>query len=306
VKRFEDTCSTNVRRTGSGRPSCSYEQVDKVLEADTKLADSHPYGMCSVRQIAADDDVNVCKTTVHKILRREGLHPYRPVQVQQLLPQDYPDRVAFAHRALAEFGDDFRQVLWTDEAIFHLTPHVSSLTGAIWSDEPPGIFVEKPLHPAAVLVWAGFTARWKLPPFFFDGTVSGDSYCHMLSTHCVPFLTAHHALSGTTFQQDGAAPHIARQVKEFLTQKFHSRVISRHFNFPWPARSPDLNPMDFFYWGYLKQKVYSHKLRNVNDLREAIAREIEEMDGSLLAKVVEFVPSRLQEVIATGGKQLRK
>jgi hypothetical protein len=40
--------------------------------------------------------------------------------------------------------------------------------------------------------------------------------------------------------------------------------------------------MDFFYWGYLKQKVYSHKLRNLNDLREAIAREIEEMDGSLI------------------------
>ena len=35
-------------------------------------------------------------------------------------------------------------------------------------------------------------------------------------------------------------------------------TIQRH---DWPARSPDLNPMDFFYWGFLKSKVFfqSHR-----------------------------------------------
>lgn len=28
---------------------------------------------------------------------------------------------------------------------------------------------------------------------------------------------------------------------------------------PWPARSPDLKPLDFFFWGSLKDKIYNSK-----------------------------------------------
>lgn len=122
VKRFEDTSSTEQRRPGSGRPSCSTEQVEKVLVVKEKIMATHPYHLCSTRQITADEDVSVSKSTVHRILTKEGLRPYRPIQVQQLLPHDYDDRVAFAMRALAEFGDDFSNIIWTDEAIFHKIP----------------------------------------------------------------------------------------------------------------------------------------------------------------------------------------
>ena len=39
----------------------------------------------------------------------------------------------------------------------------------------------------------------------------------------------------------------------------------------WPARSPpDLNPCDFFLWGYLKSKVYCPKPRTLDDLKNNI------------------------------------
>ena len=38
----------------------------------------------------------------------------------------------------------------------------------------------------------------------------------------------------------------------------------------WPARSPDLNPCDFFLWGYLKSKVYCPKPRTLDDLENNI------------------------------------
>jgi hypothetical protein len=32
----------------------------------------------------------------------------------------------------------------------------------------------------------------------------------------------------------------------------------------WPARSPDLNPCDFYMWGNLKHKVYSNIPHSLN------------------------------------------
>ena len=44
------------------------------------------------------------------------------------------------------------------------------------------------------------------------------------------------------FQHDGAAPHYAVIVGEWLDEKFPSRWIGRHRPFDWPAYSPDLIP----------------------------------------------------------------
>jgi len=57
------------------------------------------------------------------------------------------------------------------------------------------------------------------------------------------------------FQQDGATPHTANAVQTWLTGKFDDdKFLPKH---KWPHRSPDLNPCDYFLWGYLKGRVYS-------------------------------------------------
>ena len=35
------------------------------------------------------------------------------------------------------------------------------------------------------------------------------------------------------------------------------------------TRSPDLNPCDFFLWGYLKSKVYSNRPQSIEELKDA-------------------------------------
>ena len=55
---------------------------------------------------------------------------------------------------------------------------------------------------------------------------------------------------------------------------------------PWPARSPDLTAPDFFLWGYLKQKVYSHNIENIETLKQYIRAELNVInsDKDLLKK----------------------
>ncbi|KAJ8958843.1 hypothetical protein NQ318_019606 [Aromia moschata] len=62
------------------------------------------------------------------------------------------------------------------------------------------------------------------------------------------------------FMHDGAQPHFARIVREYLNEQLTGRCIGRGNDAPisWPPRSPDSNPCDFFIWGDLKQNVYSH------------------------------------------------
>lgn len=57
--------------------------------------------------------------------------------------------------------------------------------------------------------------------------------------------------------QDGDPPHVATSVQEVLQQHFDDRITSRNLAVPWPPRYPDLTPMQLWFWGYLKSKVYT-------------------------------------------------
>ena len=48
------------------------------------------------------------------------------------------------------------------------------------------------------------------------------------------------------FMQNGATCHTVAENLAFLCEKFGGCVISNKTDIPWPANSPDLNPLDFF------------------------------------------------------------
>jgi hypothetical protein len=61
-----------------------------------------------------------------------------------------------------------------------------------------------------------------------------------------------HNLEDFWFQQDRATAHTARRPRAISKEMFSGRVVSLHEAVPWPQRTPDLSPCDFFLWGYLK------------------------------------------------------
>ena len=62
--------------------------------------------------------------------------------------------------------------------------------------------------------------------------------------------------------QDSATPHTAHQNLAILHEHFVPRVFSGRYpqcygcGIDWPTHSSDLNPCDYFLWGYLKGRVY--------------------------------------------------
>ena len=61
-------------------------------------------------------------------------------------------------------------------------------------------------------------------------------------------------------------------VRAHLDEVFPYRWIGRGGPTPWPARSPDLTPVDFFLWGAMKERVYRTKVWS----REACMENLEE------------------------------
>ena len=64
-----------------------------------------------------------------------------------------------------------------------------------------------------------------------------------------------------------------------LRGMFGQRVIAMDHTVEWPARSPDLTPCDFFLWRYLKQKVYTLPVADLNNLRQRIIDEMNALRG---------------------------
>lgn len=103
------------------------------------------------------------------------------------------------------------------------------------------------------------------------------------------------------FQLDGAPPHHANIVREYLTLLFGNNWIGRAGPIQWPARSPDLTPCDFFLWGYMKNKVYARRVLDVNELRERIIQAAAKIPRDMIRRATHSVIRRARMCVEKGG-----
>ena len=73
---------------------------------------------------------------------------------------------------------------------------------------------------------------------------------------------------------------------------------------PWPPRSPDITPLDFFLWGYVKNIVYRTKVRDINDLQHRIIQVINAVTINMFARTWQEIEYRLDIVSATDGAHI--
>ena len=119
----------------------------------------------------------------------------------------------------------------------------------------------------------------------------------MLQNFFTPKLARFPVNENTLFQQDGATSHTARMSMNAVKALFPNRVVSRNGDIPWPPRSPDLTPCDYFLWGYLKTKVFETKPRTIADLKQWIQDEVAAIPVEMLQEVMNSFRSRLEECV---------
>ncbi|GFT38583.1 transposable element Tcb2 transposase [Trichonephila clavipes] len=123
------------------------------------------------------------------------------------------------------------------------------------------------------------------------GTLTGQRYVDdILRPHVGPFLNG---LPGTIFQQDNARPHTARVAEDFL----------RNFQtLPWPARSPNLSPVEHV-CNKLKQQMPS--CHSVHDLELAVQDLWAHVPQDNRRCLINSMPDRVVACITAGGGPTR-
>ncbi|XP_048484480.1 uncharacterized protein LOC125490157 [Plutella xylostella] len=304
VEKFEETGSTlNMKREGTTRTTRSEENVLRVSDSVRQNPD------LSTRKRSAE--LGIPRTSVRRILKLDlKLHPYKIQLVQELKPNDLNLRKLFAETMLERFKS-FNNILFSDEAHFHLNGHVNKQNCRYWSTENPKAKHERPLHSPKVTVWAAISSKGIIGPYFFEDsrgrtiTVNSAEYVKMLREFLSPQLQEFDGYNSRTwFQQDGATCHTSNESLPVVKELFSKKLISRRGDIPWPPRSPDLSPADFFLWGYLKQRVYNHKPRALRELKEKIREEMAAIPKALCDRVLTNFHSRLQECLSRDGGHL--
>ncbi|GBN47399.1 Acetylcholinesterase-1, partial [Araneus ventricosus] len=92
-------------------------------------------------------------------------------------------------------------------------------------------------------------------------------------------------LRNVWFQHDGEPVHKTSSVMLYLVEEFGEQIIGCGGFQECPPRSPDLTPIDFFLWGYLKQQVYATPPPTLQDLQRSITDACAKVTPSMLHRV---------------------
>lgn len=260
----------------------------------------------SVRNISRDSGIE--KSTVQRILHDRHFHPFKISLHQELSEQDKVNRLNFCHWArerLAQDASYFKRVLWSDEATFKSNGQVNRHNCHYYASVNPHWVREVDnQHVWSINVWCGIVGNHVIGPYFFDGHLNGDMYLAFLQNDLEDLMedVPLNIRAALIFQQDGAPPHWARRVRDYLDVIFPMRWIGRGSPFRlWPARSPDLTPLDFYLWGKIKDAVYFDRPRDPEDMKQRIRNVCASITPAELAAVHLDFKRRLRRCINQNG-----
>lgn len=216
------------------------------------------------------------QSTVWRILHEMLLYPYHIQRVQALEERDFPLRREFCNwleeqRVAVENFE--KRILFTDEAGFTRNGIFNFHNNHVWADENPHATVQRAHQQQFSLnVWAGIIDRHLIGPVFLPQRLNGEIYRNFLQHELPPLLENLPLLlrAQMWFMHDGAPPHFSIIARDHLNNAYQNRWIGRGGPVSWPPRSPDLNPLDFYLWGHIKQLVYSRPIPNIDVLRQRI------------------------------------
>lgn len=165
----------------------------------------------------------------------------------------------------------------------------------------------------AVNVWAGIHRNSIIGPVFIDGNLNAEKFLELLNGPVSEYMDelSVNAYRQMWYQLDEAPAHSVVPARERLSEMFGQQWIGRYGPTRWPARSPDLTPLDFFLWGHIKNEVYSTAVDTVEDLKDRIILSFNKLkqmaaNGNLLSDVRNNLLRRCNLCIRIHGGHIEK
>lgn len=202
----------------------------------------------------------------------QGLHPFHYQRVHDLKAEDFQPRVEFCQWIL-HHQNMLRKILWSDEATFSRGKAFNSHNTHFWAQDNPNVVRRTNYqHRFSFNVWAGIIGDVLIGPFILPDRLNARHYLSFLQNELPELLedVPIHTRLEMFFQHDGAPAHFGLLVRNWLNENFPNRWIGRGGPVNWPARSPDLNPLDYYLWGNMCNIVYATEVDTPEELLRRI------------------------------------
>ncbi|XP_066145915.1 uncharacterized protein [Euwallacea fornicatus] len=256
-------CGSFQRSRGQGRPTVDYDFEDVL----NRIEENPQISLRTLENIT-----NIPKSIIGRMTRMQGLHPFHYKRVQDLREEDFTVRMNFCQWVL-NHQNVLHNILWSDEASFTRDKAFNIHNTHYWEYENPKVVRRTHFqHRFSVNIWAGIIGNRLIGPVVFPNRLTAQHYLHFLQNELAGLLEdiPLHTRLQMYYQQDGAPAHFGNNVKNWLDEKFPGRWIGRGSPITWPPRSPDLNPLDYFFWGFMCSIIYATEINTREELLDRI------------------------------------
>lgn len=291
--RFAQTGNV-ADRSRSGRPRVTTARIDRYIEL-THLRRRFETATVTARRLGISRD------TVLRRLRQcnRPVRPRRPYVGPILTRRHRAARLNWAQLHLRWRRAQWNEIVFTDESRFHVSHNDGRVRVYRRRNErfaDACVVQNNRFGGGSLMIWGGIQGNRKTDLVFVQGNLNAQGYINqVLRPVAVPFINAN---GPATLMHDNARPHTA-----ILTQQYLN--VNRINVLPWPAMSPDLNPIEHI-WDFLGRRVRSgYDINNLNDLRNALQLEWNRLPANVIQRYVNSMRSRILQVLRKNGGHTR-
>lgn len=154
------------------------------------------------------------------------------------------------------------------------------------------------------MVWAGVSFRGKTRLFFIEpgAKINSEYYC---TNVLKPFLARDakrlYPEGGFVFHQDSAPSHVSKATKMYMEGKM--TYIDKE---EWLPKSPDVAPMDYCIWGYLKRQLWNKTVEDMATLKKALKSAWRKLPQDLINRALKAWPKRLRQIYDAKGGHIER
>jgi len=304
VQKYRDHGSSHNRYKGnSGRKATI--RTEETIEAVRKLLNDQP--TTSTRK----NGLGLSQSTFQRIVKNDlKWHPYKNHQRHQLTDKDIEMRTLFSKWFAGYCSNEHfvSRFVIGGEASFELNGRVNSLNTRLFTDKndlPTFTSDRKKLF-----LWVGLCGNGSLlGPYFFDSDLNDQAYLTLFDTKILPSLLQSYEsnIVGLWWVPDSKVAILTKEVREQLSRVFGNNVLAPGCGVQWPAKSPDLNPMDYFFWGYLKKKVFANPPASLEIMEKQIQDACDEIrQTNVVSNAMQELKRRTNSCIQRKGQHLEE
>ncbi|XP_076377818.1 uncharacterized protein LOC143259442 [Megalopta genalis] len=285
---------------------------EATVSKDIVRATFQEDGAESVRSVSRRTGVN--RSSVQRILQENLMPPNKFVRLHLLYPADLEKRVEYSRWLMGEESRNpsfCKYILWTDETLHKRRVFQWSQYARVVRRNSRALRIRQAQVRFSVNLWAGICGEVIVGPYILPDRLNGAALTSFLRNVLSELLddVPLEIRQNMCFQMDGAPTHYAANVRAHFSETFRNRCIGRlglRETGAWPPRSPDMNPMDFYFWDYLKNEMYREPVDSLETLLARIHGAVASISVDTLRRVQQEIQVRADWCIRITGSNFKQ